>query len=76
MLKNSKYKYENPQKKIVLSGVLKNDITEGTRKLENEFTKLTMAIQIDPKLPIYNKLIELIPRIGTAKFMKALVPEN
>ena len=33
-----------------------------------------MAIQIDPKLPIYNKLIELIPRIGTAKFMKALVP--
>ena len=55
LLKNSKYKYENPQKKIVLSGVLKNDITEGTRKLENEFTKLTMAIQIDPKLPIqYN----------------------
>ena len=54
-MKNSKYKYENPQKKIVLSGVLKNDITEGTRKLENEFTKLTMAIQIDPKLPIqYN----------------------
>lgn len=46
------YKYEKAHQKMVRSALPKNEITEGTRKFENELTMLTIAIQIEPKFPI------------------------
>ena len=38
------------------------------------FTKHTMAMHTDPKLPMSQNLHLFLPRMGTAKFMNAFVP--
>lgn len=48
---------------IVLSGVLKKEITVGTRKLEKELTRFTIAMHTDPKLPIYHNFIFKYPKL-------------
>lgn len=49
-------------------------MTVGTRKFANVFTKHTMAMHTDPKLPASQNLHLFPPRMGTAKFMNAFVP--
>ena len=52
------YIYEKAHQKIVRSALPKNEITEGTRKFENELTKLTMAIQIEAKFPTDHSTVQ------------------
>lgn len=64
--KHQNYKYEKAQITSVLSGVLKKEITTGTKRLEKVFTPLTNVLHMAPKLPTDDYQEEWIPRIGIA----------